>query len=181
VVKENAIDVLALDRVLARYGPGTGEIRAGLKHALKTRIEMIWPQGSSKPSNLDPTGVGSNVEGLADAIRGLQPRDDSQRALQSRAIDLAEDLLKVRWVVLADTGTSVLAPFLVILLFWLTTIFVSFGLFAPCNATVLTVLFVCAVSVGGAVFLILEMDAPFDGLLKVSANPLRNAYTHLNQ
>jgi hypothetical protein len=72
-------------------------------------------------------------------------------------------------------------PFLVILLFWLTTIFVSFGLFAPRNATVLTILFVCAMSVGGAVFLILEMDAPFDGLLKVSANPLHYAYAHLNQ
>jgi hypothetical protein len=70
-VKENAIEILALDRVLARYGPETGEIRAGLKHALKARIEMIWPQGSSKPANLDPTGVGSKVEALADDVSTL--------------------------------------------------------------------------------------------------------------
>jgi len=72
-------------------------------------------------------------------------------------------------------------PFLVVLLFWLTITFTSFGLFAPRNATVLAVLFVCALSVGSAVFLILEMDGPFDGLLKVSADPLRYAYAHLNQ
>ena len=182
-VKQTAIEILALDRVLARYGPETGEIRTNLKHAIGARIEMIWPQGSSKPANLDPirSGAGSEAEGLADAIRGLRARDGAQRALQSRALDLAEALLQARWLVLAGTETSVPVPFLVILLFWLTITFASFGLFAPRNPTVLAVLFVCAVSVGSAVFLVLEMDAPFDGLLKVSANPFRYVYAHLNQ
>jgi hypothetical protein len=182
-VKQTAIDVLALDRVLARYGPETGEIRTGLKHAVGARIEMVWPHGSSKPANLDPirSGSGAEAEGLAGAIHGLHPSDDSQRALQSRALDLTEALLQARWLVLASTETSIPVPFLAILLFWLTITFASFGLFAPRNATVLAVLFVCAVSVGSAVFLVLEMDAPFDGLLKVSADPLRYAYAHLNQ
>jgi hypothetical protein len=127
------------------------------------------------------SGAGSEVERLADAIRALKPRDDSQRALQSRALDLSEALLQARWIVLGGTETSVPVPFLVILLFWLTIIFASFGVFAPRNATVLTVLFVCALSVSSAVFLVLEMDAPFGGLLKVSADPLRYAYAHLNQ
>ncbi len=82
---------------------------------------------------------------------------------------------------LAATAPSVPAPFLMILLFWLTITFASFGVFAPRNATVLTVLFVCALSVSLAVFLVLEMDSPFDGLIKVSADPLRYAYAHLNQ
>jgi hypothetical protein len=182
-VKQTAIQVLTLDRVLARYGSETDEIRKGLKHAVGTRIDIIWPQDSSKAANLDPmrSGVGSGIEGLAEAIRGLKPRDDSQRALQSRAMDLSESLLQSRWIVLAGTETSVPMPFLVILLFWLTIIFASFGLFAPRNATVLAVLFVCALSVSSAVFLIMEMDMPFDGLLKVSADPLRYAYAHLNQ
>ena len=182
-VKQTAIDILALDRILARYGSETGEIRKGLQRALGARIDMIWPQGSSKPANLDPmrSGAGAEAERLADAIRALKPRDDSQRALQSRALDLAEALLQARWLVLAGTETSVPVPFLVILLFWLTITFASFGVFAPRNATVLAVLFVCALSVSLAVFLVLEMDAPFDGLLKVSADPLRYAYAHLNQ
>jgi hypothetical protein len=46
---------------------------------------------------------------------------------------------------------------------------------------VVAVLFVCALSVGSAVFLVLEMDGPFDGLLKVSPDPLRYAYAHLNR
>ena len=180
-VKHTAMDILTLDRLLARYGPETGEIRGALQHAVGSRIDMIWPQSSSRPAHLEPSVAASEVEGLADAIRGLTPRDDSQRSLQSRALDLAEALLQARWLFFAGSGTSVPLPFLVVLLFWLTITFASFGLFAPRNATVLAVLFVCALSVGSAVFLILEMDGPFDGLLKVSADPLRYAHAHLNQ
>ncbi len=182
-VKKAAVDVLALDRVLARYGSETEEIRKGLQRNLRARIDTIWPQGSSKPANLDPmrSGTGIEVERLTGAIRALKPRDDSQRALQSRALDMAEALLQARWLVVAATQSSVPVPFLVILVFWLTIIFASFGVFAPRNATVLTVLFVCALSVSLAVFLVLELGAPFGGLLKVSADPLRYAYTHLNQ
>ena len=104
-VKTTAIEVLALDRVLARYGSETGEIRKGLQRAVGDRIDMIWPQGSSKPAKLDPmrSGAGAQTERLADAIRALKPRDDSQRALQSRALDLTEALLQARWLVLAGT------------------------------------------------------------------------------
>jgi len=176
-----AMDTLTLDRLPARYGPETREIRGALQQAVALRVDMIWPQGSSRPAQLDPLGAASRVEGLADRIRGLTPRDDSQRSLQSRALELAEALLQTRWIMSAGGGTSVPLPFLVILLFWLTITFTSFGLLAPRNATVLAVLFVCALSVGSAVFLILEMDGPFDGLLRVSADPLRYALAHLNQ
>jgi hypothetical protein len=182
-VKETAIEMLTLDRALARFGPETSAIRTGLKQAVGNRIETIWPQSPASPEILDPMGSGAVLaaERLTEAIRGLQPRNDSQRALQSRALDLAEGLLQARWLALTGTASSVPVPFLAILLFWLTITFTSFGLFAPRNGTVLAVLFFCALSVGSAVFLVLEMDAPFDGLLKVSAEPWRYAYTHLNQ
>ena len=82
---------------------------------------------------------------------------------------------------MAGTGSSIPVPFLAVLLFWLTITFASFGLFAPRNTMVVTVLFVCSLSVGSAVFLVVEMDGPFDGFLKVSADALRYAHTHLNQ
>jgi len=82
---------------------------------------------------------------------------------------------------LASVSSSIPVYFLVILVFWLTITFASFGLFAPANATVITVLFVCALSVASAIFLVLEMDGPFEGLLRASPEPLRIALTHLNQ
>jgi hypothetical protein len=96
-------------------------------------------------------------------------------------LDLVEEMLQERWLVLAATQTSIPGPFLVILLFWLTLTFACFGLFAPENAVVIWVISLCAVSIGGAVFLILELDTPFEGLIRVSADPLRYALVHLNQ
>lgn len=182
-VKQSATEILSIDRSLARYGPETGEIREGLRSAVGARIDMIWPPDSSKPAVLDPTRAGtmSRTERIADAIRGLKPQDDFQRALQARALDLAEALLQARWIVFEGTGAPIPVPFLAVLVFWLTITFTSFGLFASRNATVVTVLFVCALSVGSAVFLVLEMDGPFDGLIKVSADPLRYALAHLNE
>jgi membrane-bound ClpP family serine protease len=76
---------------------------------------------------------------------------------------------------------SVSSPLLIVLLFWLTIIFTSFGLFAPRNATVVVSLLVSALSVSGAVFLILEMYSPYAGLIHVSSAPLRAALTHLSK
>lgn len=180
-VRHSAMDLLALDRLLARYGPETREIRGALQKAVASRIDTLWPPDASRPVLSIRSGTGAGSEGLADAIRSLTPRDDFQRSLQSRALDLAEGILEARWLVLAAEGTSVSLPFLVILVFWLTITFVSFGLFAPRNATVLAVLFVCALSVGSSMFLILEMDGPFEGFLRVSADPFRHALENLNQ
>jgi len=180
-VKGAALDVLTLDRLLARYGPETAGVRGHLRDTVAARIEMIWPKDAPQPVSLELAKAPTQVEGLADGIRTLTPQTDAQRALQARALDLAETLLRVRWLVSSSTVTSVPLPFLTVLVFWLVITFASFGLFAPRNGTVLAVLVVCALSVGAAVFLVLEMDGPFTGVLKVSPEPLRYAYSHLNQ
>jgi hypothetical protein len=69
--------------------------------------------------------------------------------------------------------------FLAMLVFWLVIIFVSFGLFAPQNATVLATLLVCALSVSGAILLILDLDRPYEALIQISSTPLRNALSQL--
>ena len=183
-VKQTAAELLALDRVLARYGSEASTIRKGLRDTIEPRIEMIWPQRSSKPGTLETLASATwlvGAERLVTAVQDLKPHNDSQRAFQKRALDLGEKLLAARWLVTDETTASIPVPFMAVLLCWLTIIFASFGLLAPRNVTVVMVLFVCALSVGSALFLILEMDGPFDGLLKVSPAPLRFALEHLNQ
>jgi hypothetical protein len=87
----------------------------------------------------------------------------------------------MRWLLFEQTGSAIPVPFLVVLVFWLSLIFASFGLFAPRNATVIVTLFVCALSVSGAIFLILELDRSFEGLLQIFNAPLRDALVHLGQ
>jgi hypothetical protein len=182
-VKQTATQVLTLDRLLARYGPETIEIRKGLQHGVGARVDLIWPQDSSKPASAKPipSGGAPMGESLADAISALKPSNDTQRSLQSRALDLGESLLQAKWMVLATAENSIPLPFLVIILFWLTIIFISFGLFAPRNTTVVAALFVCAISVAAALFLVLEMESPLTGFIRVSPDPLRYALSILGK
>jgi hypothetical protein len=180
-IKQAAVEVLTLDRLLARYGPETGEIRAAMKQTLALRIDLAWGQDRPRPGEPGLAELMRRVEGIVDRIQALSPQNDVQRGLRSRALDLSETVLAARWGAFGTRSSSVPVLFLVVLLFWLTMTFASFGLFAPRNGTVIVVLFVCALSVAGAVFLILEMDSPFEGLVQVSAEPLRFALSRLNQ
>src|SRR5499427_2362127 len=172
-------DIILLDRALARYGPETKEARSLLQHSVAATVERFWPAGGAKPVELDPAV--SPVEALYDKIEALSPQSDTQRSMQNQALTLAADVGRTRLLLFENLGPSIPVPFLVLLVFWLCIIFASFGLFAPANATVIAVLCVCALSVAGAIFLILELDRSFEGLLQVCGAPLRAALAQLGR
>jgi hypothetical protein len=89
------------------------------------------------------------------------------------------ELARKRSFLLEQSGGSIPTPFLVVLVFWLALIFVSFGLFAPTNSTVIGIQLACALSVAAAIFLILELDRPFQGIMQISGAPLRKALVYL--
>ena len=170
--------LILLDRVLAHYGPETQEARERLRGVVVDSLDKMWPQERSQTSEVVPP---STAEVVLDKIQALSPKDDTQRSLKAQALSMALGLGQTRWLMFAQGANSVSKPILVILVFWLTAIFISFGLFAPRNATVTAALFVSGLSVSGAIFLILEMYAPFGGLIEISSAPLRFALTHLGK
>jgi hypothetical protein len=78
-----------------------------------------------------------------------------------------------------ESGNNIPTPFLTILVFWLVIIFVSFSRFSPLNATGLVFLSIFAFSAACALFLILELNAPFAGLMQISSDQLRNVLAPL--
>jgi hypothetical protein len=123
----------------------------------------------------------SGGEVLFERIQALSPTTDAQRTLQAQALSLAIDLGKTRWLMYEQAGSSVSMPLLIVVVLWLTVIFVSFGIFAPFNATAIGSLIVAALSVSGAIFLILEMYTPYSGVVQVSSAPLRAALAQLGR
>jgi hypothetical protein len=89
--------------------------------------------------------------------------------------------VRTRFLVLGSSRGAVSEAFLVVVIFWLTATFASFGLYAPRNTTVTTVLFIAALSVAAAVFLILELDGPFTGVIRISSAPLRYALDQIGK
>jgi hypothetical protein len=168
---------ILLDRLLAHYGPETKDARDGLRGAFANSIERIWPRERTHPSELGAPSTGAEL--LIVKIQTLSPKDDQQRSIQAQALSAVTGLVQTRWLMYEQEANSVSNPMLVILVFWLAAIFVSFGLFAPHNTTVITALFVAGLSVSGAIFLILEMYSPFGGLIQISSGPLRATLAQL--
>jgi len=178
-LKRFASNIILLDRQLAHYGPEAREAHDLLRRYTISKIDSTWLDEASRPVD-DPDGW-MLLEDVQDRLRALAPHDDAQRWLQARALQISSDLASTRWLLEVQKGTSISTPFLVMLVFWLTIIFISFGVFAPRHASMITALFLCALSVAGALFLILEMDQPFRGLIHISSAPMRDALAHLSR
>jgi hypothetical protein len=176
---QTSVDIILLDRALARYGPETKDARSSLRNSIAAVVEQFWPAEGARPISIDLNA--QPVEALAVKIEELSPQNDMQRLLRSQALTTAQEIGRMRLLLFENLGTSIPLPFLMVLVFWLCIIFASFGLFAPRNTTVIAVLCVCALSVAGAIFLILELDRSFEGLLQVSGAPLRTALAQLGR
>jgi hypothetical protein len=175
-------NLIMLDRSLAHYGPETKDVRGMLRASVADMLQHTWPQENPESGQvIAKSGTEGQYEGLYEKIQELAPKTDAQRALQAQALKIGTDIAQTRWLLFSQKGSSIPTPFLVVLVCWLTLILASFGLFAPPNATVLCTLLVCALAVSSAIFLILELDRPFDGMIQVSCAPLRNALAQLGR
>src|SRR5260221_2067693 len=180
-----AADIIQLDRILSLYGPETLQARAGFRATMERAIDRVFPHDGGKSANLALTGDKPGDKNpsavLYALIANLQPETSVQRFAQTQALEIRAELSRTRALLYEQAGSSIPWPFLVVLVFWLVILFMGFGLFAPINATVLATLLVGALSVAGAIFLILELDRPFEGLMRLSSTPLREALALIGQ
>ena len=179
-VRQMTANIILLDDLLAQYGPEAAPVRNLLRRSLQPLADRIWHE--QELPNSKPVRFESSAEALAfeNELERLSPTNDTQRSLQSRAIQAFTEGAQIRLQLFTQTAGSIPVPFLIILVFWLSAIFVSFTLFAQTNLIVMTSLFVCALSFACAIFLILELDDPFTGLMGISSATLRGALLPFN-
>jgi hypothetical protein len=184
-IAQMSANIIFLDRILADYGTETKEVRDLLRRSVADMLDQMWPPDSSRPAQLDPiTEARARGGFLYNKIQSLTPHSDAQRSLQAQALSLSFNLVQARLLILTQQVKSVPVAYLIVLavmVFWFTTIFFSFGLYAPTNATVIATLLVCALSVAVAIFLLVELTTPFEGLLRIPSDALRTALAHLGQ
>jgi len=176
-IKQITSNIILLDALLEQYGPDARNLRVILRGAIDPMADRVWNEGSRDKSA--PFAATSQALAFVKKVQELEPNNEAKRALQARVINAIADLSQSRLALFAQAHDSIPAPFLAILIFWLAIIFVSFGLFVQATRIVIVTFVVGALSVSGAIFLILEMDRPFAGLLQISSEPLRHALAPL--
>jgi hypothetical protein len=179
-VKHLAAYIVLLDRTMAQYGDETIEIRSLFRQIIAMRISQIWPEDDNDKVVTELVGQ-RGVEEIQRKVFDLSPQNDDQRWLKSTALQMTNEIAEARLLVLEQLESSIQWPFLAILIFWVAMIFASFGLFAPRNGIAVAVLLISSLSVTGALYLIVEMDQPYSGLIKISSAPMRAALNQLGR
>ena len=176
-VIQMAAKVAFLDRVLALYGPEAAEARVELRAVVADAARRIWSTDPGRAAQLAPNQQAGDA--LYIAVQRLSPHDDAQRMLKGQVTTLMVDLGQLRSLLVAQSLPSISKPMLIILVSWVVVIFFGFSLLAPPNATTTLALVASAFSVAGAIFLILELDHPFGGLIRIPSEPMINVLSHL--
>lgn len=178
-MRGHAAELILLDGTLRDYGADADAARELLRRYAVRTVQDVWRRSGDSPVDLNDASAGALLERVRRAVRALSPADAGPRWLQDQALQTTTTLLRQRWQMIEQTGPSVRPVLLVIVVCWITAIFAGFGLDAPRNATVAVSFLMCALAIGGAVFLILEMDSPLDGLLRIPARPMLNALARM--
>ncbi len=174
-----AANVVAINRSLAQYGPEADRARVMLREAVATAHDRIWSGDRIRPEYLEPIGTRSQAGQFFEALQALSPRTDAQRFAQSQALQLTSEIVQTRLLMFEQSTNSVSWPFVVVLVSWVSVLFLGFGLFARLHATVACALFIGALSVAAAMFLILELNGPYTGWIRLSDAPLLRALAEM--
>ena len=174
-ITQGGAKIITLDYYLAQYGPEAKELRVLLRQSTAAAIERIWPDEGVQGAVWAKMAAVDETADLYNKIRELSPRNDGQKYLQTQALQIAADMMQTRWMLIEQSEVNLPRMFLSVLSFWLVVLFVQFGLLAPRNRTALSAVFICALSMAGAIFLILELNHPLEGRIKISSAPMQKA------
>lgn len=175
-VTEMSTEIILLNNSLTAFGPEAEQVRFYARQTVEDAIDRVWPKEKQSQSQLRPK---DNDVTLAAQLQALVPKNDTQASAKAQAVAIVQGLKKSNWLMFLESEqASVPMPLLLVVTSWLVIIFISFGIFAPPNATVIATLIICAMAVSGAIFIIMEMYSPFSGVLRISSAAVRDA---LNQ
>jgi hypothetical protein len=180
-LKAISANIILLDRTLEFYGTDAKELRDRLRDDVQRTHDRIWSSEGVRPEYLDSRETRNFTRAFSVKLQNLSPTTDLERTMRSRAIQESESIDQSRLLMFEQLGGSISWPFLTVQVFWVSVLFLGFGLFARFNATVTVALLVGALSVAGAIFLILELSDPYHGLMRISDEPLRNALAQIDQ
>ena len=180
IVKKLSSDLIHLDHLLRVYGPEANAARADLRaYTTRKNEELFVVSKAPSTANRETADL---LDKLLDGVLSLSPADRRQNALVFQIDTIITNIYAERWLLWENPGSTVPVQFLFVLIFWLALIYVSFGLFAPANLTVVASFFLSALAVAAAVLLILELGDPVHhGWFQVSSEPMARALVEIGR
>jgi hypothetical protein len=180
-LRKLAADILQQDRYLAMYGPETEDLRDQLRQFVAAAHDQIWSPTGVRMEYLTSEKMRDPARRFLTALASLSPKTELQSFAQKQALQFGEQIGELRALIVEQGGGSAESSwlFLVALVFWVSVLFLGFGLVAPFRATNITAISLGALSVSVAVFVILELGEPYRGFIQLPDLPIRNVLAQL--
>jgi len=169
-----AAKVLQYDLALADYGPEAKDLRLQARHALAGTIEEVW-NADENDREFAAHNFAAAIQSLrnrGEALDNLTPATDQQKQALAAAKAMDDSIGQSRLQMSFALTSAVSYPLILIVAGWATILFCGFGLMSKGHAMSLVCVFVGAVAVASAVYLILDLSSPYSGLFRASPEPL---------
>lgn len=181
LVADAASRIVTLDRILAELGDRAADLRRDLRGIVEQQIESIDSWHDLPISNAAIIARAQRYEDFHRRLAMLEPRSEAETDEIRRAHSLMADVMRSRWVFSLDPTAELPWAFLLFVAVWLAITFFYVGLFAADNAFVILTAACVAMCLASAMFLILELEGPTHGFVRVSAAPLERALAILGK
>jgi hypothetical protein len=171
-----ATNMILMNRTLRQFGPETQDARAKLAAYLQRITDPTVPEVGPENDLI----AEELLNDFGASVRALKPdpvRGDLWHDIQQ---DLSE-LLKLRWALVEESEGELPAPLVALAVAWLMMIFASYGYKAPRNIIVAGSFVLAAFLISGAIYLIMDFEQPFSGLIQVPRAPLERALQEIQK
>ena len=179
IVAETAVRLVLIDRMLAELGEDADPIRREMRQAAQEWVARLNSLDGDVNPSVHVVQRVEQLEELFGKIKSLSPKSDAQAKDRERAADLAAGILHDRWVLATGRLASTPTVFLLVVLAWLALEFFLFGVFAPRNACVTAAVVLASLTTASAIFLLLDLEGPLTGPMRISIEPLVRAVSIL--
>jgi hypothetical protein len=160
--------VAEVDLALELYGPEAAAGRAGLLAALKRSRARFFGDSKRGPQPFTFEEMRAIFLSQASFFDSLDPATDAQRSLVASARDQVRKLADTQMLMARQIASPFPPHVLTVVICWASALFLGNGLVAAPNAVSVLAHFAGAVSIGIAIFLILELSSPYTGVIRLS-------------
>ena len=166
-IRQLGTNAVLVDQMLTKYGPEAKAARTLLREIIPSATARIWRENVTGKGG-STFVISETAERFYSGVEDLKPANAEQTSLKSRIIQITTDMGRTRLLVFTQADDAIPVPFFIVLVFWLVVIFASFSLFAEPSPIVVASTLLFALSVSSALFLIVDLSHPFQGLMQIS-------------
>jgi len=173
-VRTQASKVVLLHRVLDLFGDEANQARTKIVNSVQGQIDLLRAASNSYIDQREAFKK-AKIDSFREAVLSLEDKDQKTSWAKTAALNLTQEITGIKWKIYNDLNANIPLAVVVFLIVLLGTVFFNFGVISHNHWTAALGLIIASLCVSGAIFLLVELDRPFQGFFTVPTEPLKSA------